>query len=498
MIASAFFRGALYNMTYMHSSSSKRRTLVKRIVAYAAMTVAVLALSAVLVLLMLGYRFNRYSGTIQQGGLVQFISQPSGASVFVGDIQLANKTRSKITLNPGTYLIKMQREGYQPWQKNATVKAGTVLWLNSARLVPDNPETTAVLPLASVASTSVRPGIDSFAILKKSTVPTITLVDIDGEEISQEAVDLPAARYHEAKKHRFTLGAWLDDRRLLVKHAYDGTQEWIVVDTDDVAKSYAVEAAPGAKPVEVIADPRSSERVLVLRSDGSVTLEDVSSGQTTPLPVEDVTHIAADGSTLFFTAALRGGGTSTNYLTLGKTEPRRLATYDTDQPVYLASGEYFGVRHVATAVGETVTIVKATAWPASDSDDPLRFETVKTVALPSAARAVDFKSQGRFVVISQRASQTTYDLELDAESDVSIVGAGKRPVKQPAWLDQFHYWSDAGGAMRQYEFDGSNQIDIVDVAPGFSAVYTSNDKYLYTIGKTDKGYQLQRTRMVLD
>lgn len=467
-------------------------------VAYAAMTAAVVGLSTVLVLLMLGYRFNRYSGTIQQGGLVQFISQPSGANVFIGDIQLANKTRSKITLNPGDYLIKMQREGYQPWQKSATVKAGTVLWLNSARLVPENPETTAVLPLAAVASTSAQSGVDTFAILKKSTTPTITLVGTDGDEISQETISFNTKQYHAAKKHRFTLGDWLNDRRLLVKHAYGSAQEWIVADTDDVTKSYAVEVVNSAEPVEVIADPRSSERVLVLRSDGSVTQEDVVSGERTVLPVKDVSDIAADGSTLFYVASLPGDNTSTNYLTLGKPEPRRIAIYDTDASVYLASDEYFGVRHLATTLGETVTVDRATAWPESDSDGPFRLETIKTVALSSRATAVDFKSQGRFVIIGQPTSQTTYDLEFKLESDVSIVGAKQRLARQPAWLDPFHYWSDAGGALRQYEFDGSNQTDIVDVAPGFSAVYSPNNEYLYTIGKTASGYQLQRTKMILD
>ena len=481
----------------MQSPSSKRRQFIKRVVAYFLMTISVIVLSTVLVLLMLGYRFNRYSGTFQQGGLVQFISQPSGASVTVGDIQLQNKTRSKITLNPGDYLVKMQRPGYQTWQKNVTVKAGTVLWLNSAHLVPNDPQTDQVLELPTLASTSSRSGNDEFALLQSASKPAITLARIDGDSVKTRTITLESGSYHAAKTHRFTLADWLDDHHLLVKHAYAKSQEWIVVDTDHPSKSRQIAATDDSYPLKVIADPRSSGRVLVLWNDGTVTVDDLSSEKETTLPLSGIAEMSTDDDVLLYATEPAKGRVSTGYLTLGKAAPRTIASYPSKEPVHIAGGEYFDVHHLATTVGKTVTIVKTDDLPSSDSQDPLRTETVKTLSLSDEATRVDFKAQGRFIVVQQPLSQTTYDLELDVQSDVPIVGAKRAQSSALVWLDNFHFWSDTDGFMRQYEFDGTNQTDIVTVAPGFSAVYSPNQKYLYTIGKTAAGYQLQRTRMIL-
>jgi hypothetical protein len=81
----------------MYHSKNIRKKRAQLFFVYALMAVAVVVTVAALVLVMLGYRFNRYDGTIEQGGLVQFDSKPSGATVMLDDITLANRTASKVT-----------------------------------------------------------------------------------------------------------------------------------------------------------------------------------------------------------------------------------------------------------------------------------------------------------------------------------------------------------------------------------------------------------------
>ncbi len=483
----------------MQGTGLTRSALIRRIVSYTLMVVAVIGIATVLIFLMLGYRFNRYNGTIQQGGLVQFISQPSGASIKVGDIILAKKTRAKITLTPGDYLVTMQKAGYQDWKKNVVVKAGAVLWLNSARFVPNNPKTTSVLDMKTLDSMSARGNM--MALLQAKTTPTITLVNISGDTIKTEDVTVPSSLLPQVKTKTtpaYKLGDWLSNRYVLLERTVAGVSDWIVVDTDSPDQSIMIGASKNHLPLEVVSDPRSSGALLVRYSDGTVAQEVISSQNVTKLPLENVATMMSDNDTLFYVTTPHAGQVSSGYLTLGSTRARTLRTYETDKTVQISSGEYFSTRYIATSVGTTTYIDQIESLPSSDDQSPAVEATpLKTITTPSGVLFSGFKASGRFVILQQKDGLTTFDIELMKQSDTPIVGV-EHLSSQLKWLDQFHFWSDANGYMRQYEFDGTNQVDIVAVAPGFAADYSSNGKYLYTIGKSATGFSLQQTKMILN
>jgi hypothetical protein len=99
----------------MYRAPSKRQQRLKLIGIYSLMTLGVGILVTFLVFIMLGYRFNRDTSSIQQGGLVQFASRPTDAQVTIGSAKLGARTPSKITTNPGNYTVKMNRSGYKGW-----------------------------------------------------------------------------------------------------------------------------------------------------------------------------------------------------------------------------------------------------------------------------------------------------------------------------------------------------------------------------------------------
>ena len=141
----------------MYKTPSKRSQLIQRVVVYSAMTIGVVVLVTFLVFIMLGYRFNRDTSSIQQGGLVQFASRPIDASVTVGNAKLTDLTPSKITMNPGTYDVKMSKKGYQDWTKNVDVCSGEVLWPNYAQLVPNNVATEGLTTFDAIAGMKSSP-----------------------------------------------------------------------------------------------------------------------------------------------------------------------------------------------------------------------------------------------------------------------------------------------------------------------------------------------------
>ena len=163
----------------MYRAPSKKTLLIRRIAIYAGMTISVVTVVTLLVFVMLGYRFNRDTSTIQQGGLVQFNSKPEGASVTIGKANLSDTTPSKITVNPGDYDVKMQLAGYLPWEKNVTIEAGEVLWLNYTQLVPTNIETENIATFNSVAQAETSPNGKFYAVVSQRAQPTVTFVELN-------------------------------------------------------------------------------------------------------------------------------------------------------------------------------------------------------------------------------------------------------------------------------------------------------------------------------
>ncbi|HKZ35290.1 MAG TPA: PEGA domain-containing protein [Patescibacteria group bacterium] len=85
-----------------------------------------------------GYRPSLQTGSLQGTGLLAANSTPRGASVLIND-KLTTATDDTLNLPPGEYKIKIQQDGYIPWEKTLTIEAELVTQTNT-RLFPSVPD----------------------------------------------------------------------------------------------------------------------------------------------------------------------------------------------------------------------------------------------------------------------------------------------------------------------------------------------------------------------
>ncbi len=86
-----------------------------------------------------GFKPNFKKGSIDRTGLIVAKSQPTGANVYI-DGRLNNATDTNINyLEPKTYKIRIEKDGYTPWEKNVEIKADLATEIN-ALLFPLAPE----------------------------------------------------------------------------------------------------------------------------------------------------------------------------------------------------------------------------------------------------------------------------------------------------------------------------------------------------------------------
>jgi hypothetical protein len=186
------------------------------------------------------------------------------------------------------------------------------------------------------------------------------------------------------------------------------------------------------------------------------------------------------------------------YLSEGATKGRALRTFSDDATtaLHMTLSKYFGSTYISVVHGEQMEIVTGDL-PRSDSNQTLSLEAVTSVPIPAGTQYLSSQTKGRFIVAQQGATYVVYDLELKKMTKTTLRGVS--PVTtELKWIDGYTMWSDQDARLRLYEFDGANQQDIMAVAPGFSALITPNNKYLYCITKSEDGqYHLSRVQLII-
>jgi hypothetical protein len=101
-----------------------------------------------------GYRFDPQDNSFSPKGLLVIKSAPDGAQIYInGDLDTA--TNATISLDPGTYDVHVQKEGYLPWDKRLTIKKEEVTE-STAHLFKSVPSLSAVTFAGSINPTPSR------------------------------------------------------------------------------------------------------------------------------------------------------------------------------------------------------------------------------------------------------------------------------------------------------------------------------------------------------
>ncbi len=153
----------------------------KTILILSTILIVVGALTYVTTLFIRGYRPNLQKpglGFVPTGLLVAN-SDPKGASVYIDD-KLATATDDTLNLPPEEYNIRIEKDGYLPWNKTLTIKKEVVTQTN-ATLFKSTPDlsplsnTGAINPTVSADRTKIVYGVEAAS---KETKNGIWLLDL--------------------------------------------------------------------------------------------------------------------------------------------------------------------------------------------------------------------------------------------------------------------------------------------------------------------------------
>lgn len=478
---------------------NKRRLRLQLTFVYGIMILAVVAIVAVLVLVVQGYRFNRFDGKLEQGGLVQFDSQPSGATVSADNSVLANKTASKIVLSAGNHTITIGKDGYSTWKKDVVVKPGTVLWLNYALLFPTNPKVSTAAKFTAVASAVPSPNKHLMAVMTDGTTPEINLTTLNTDTPVSTKITIPAAAYTqpaEGVSQSFTIMEWdKDSNLLLVKHTVNDTQEYISVDTRDAARSVNVSGGLGVSVAAMHYALNDSNVVYMLTNTHELRRGSISSMTLSGPLASNVSHFSVSEPNIIVYETLADANDQriVGYVSSDSNKAKVLSSYSDlgDATLLASSNSYYGEHYVAILHGTTLDILQGDL-PSSNSNAVLSLDHYASLTVADSGDYLNFSpDNNRMVYVAKGNHVTTYDLELKNAATTSLQAPLTRDVQ---WIDGYHMMS-ANKDGYYYDYDGTNSQKFASNVLDLPAALESGNKYLYYFTKTDTQTLLNRVRM---
>lgn len=486
----------------MPKKITKRRLRLQLTFVYGIMILAVVAIVAVLVLVVQGYRFNRYDGRLEQGGLVQFDSQPSGATVAADNSELANKTASKIVLSAGNHTVAISKNGYSTWKKDVIVKPGTVLWLNYALLFPTNPKVNTVTKYTSVASALPSPNEHTMAVLADGATPEITLTTLNTDSPVTTKLTVPASAYTqpvEGAAQSFSLVEWdKDSHLLLMKHAVNDVQEYISVDTRDASRAVNVSGGLGVNAASMHYALNDNNIVYMLTAAHELRRASISSMTLSGPLASDVSSFSVSESNVIIYETLPDANDQriVGYISSDSSKAKVLSSYSGlgDTALLASSGSYYGDHYVAILHGTTLDILQGDL-PASDNNAVLSLAHYASLSVAGGADYLDFSpDNNRMVYVAKGTRVTTYDLELKGSATTTLQAPLTRDIQ---WLDGYHMMS-ANKDGYYYDYDGANSQKFASNVLDLPAALESGNKYLYYFTKSGTETALNRVRMTTD
>jgi hypothetical protein len=455
---------------------------------------------AATILLYQSYGFGIKGGAVVQNGLTFFSSQPSPANIYINNV-LKDQTNTRLALNEGIYNIKLTREGYRDWQRTIEVDGGSVHHFDYPFLVPTSTTTKDIAALAPPPLATQSPDRRWLLLEQPDSLSQFTLYDFkNAQKPVTTTVSLPANVLSDATgSESLALVEWADDnRRVLLKHSFDDTYEYILLDRAEPDQSVNVSTALSANPPSLsLLDKKYDQYYLFDQAAG--TLQSASLSEPTPKSVlQNVIAFKSysDNMVLYATNTNAPAGKVAIRLTDGKqTYPIR--TFDAGSTYLLDLTEYSRKLYVvAGAANQNKVYIYA------DPVGQLRKPNTTAVSPEQVLHVtgptyVSFSTSAQYIMAQNGTQFGVYDIENSKGYNYNSDAPLDAPQTHANWMDGNRLSYVSGGKLTFFDYDNLNHQSLMAANSNYLPAFTSNYAYVYTFTApaTDGKVQLQQTSL---
>ncbi|MBQ6355165.1 PEGA domain-containing protein [Candidatus Saccharibacteria bacterium] len=449
----------------MDRERKKRLHTWKIILTDAIIVILVASLAVVLSFIAMGYKFDD-DGKLDQSGLLQAESTPTGATVIIDGEAMFLHTNMNHLLPEGDHEVRLEREGYDSWQNTVAIKSGKLYKLDYPRLFKQDREVKTIKNFGDKALDFFLTSPDrKNALYRETDSSNWSIIKIDKDDPEITEFDMSAV------PGEFVGLVWSDDGdKVLTKWNKDGIIEYWLIDLAkpdnplEINKEFGLEFSK----MRFI----NGSELLGLES-GNLRKVSISDRAVSRVLIDQVADFYNDNQEIVY---VLDKDDSSDKRTVGlyrsdaKTEVIKKTTADN---VLVAVSEYLGEQYVGVSSGSKIEIFHEK-------------ETVAKVKLDFVPEEASARI-GRLMTFSAKSSDGGTNLAVfDAER--GEIFNFKLESQDFFWLDDYLIGNVAEDKLYARDFDGTNRRELSSsAASNFDAVISKNNRWLYYLASNDAG-----------
>lgn len=517
-------------MDFEERERQRKRQFIKVAIAELGMVLSVVAIVVVATLASMGF-FVSSDGSIEQSGVMQIRSMPTGATVTLDGSTLFSHTNLSRTMAAGAHQIKLSKDGYDTWEKTISMTSGILIRLYYPRLFLLNRTPETVNNLAqSLAFYSVSSDYNNILYAATGKMEWI-LVNVRNDEVKTTKLDVSAVL---AQPTTDTTGAvvgvapttfdgtveimeWSESgEQVLTKVTRAGETEWILVNLKDLANSLNLTREFKMKFSQVEMANGSAGQLFALEGQRlrRVNVADKSISNTL---LSDVLSFASAEANVAYV-------TMSQVIKEGEVQKKRIGVYRdgekggtlvtevlASQQVLVELSKYSGDYYLSYVVDDVMTVLYGSLPSYSETDTELTSlkYLFEPTPLPEVPTSLSVGPDGEQVLARREATLMVADFEMmDVASYKMAAGARwlvdgmlSAVVDQELWV-----WDYDGENLRvlvgqkntedgaEDNVDSENDATSVVLA-NYPAAIASNNRWLYYVVQTPTGYELVREKI---
>lgn len=521
-------------MDFEERERQRRRQMIGTIIAEVGMFFAVVAIVVVATLAAMGF-FVSSDGTIEQSGLIQIHSLPTGSTVELDGSTLFSRTNLSRSLTAGEHKIKISRDNYDSWQKNVKMYSGMLIRLYYPRLFLNNRTQETMQHLGKDLDFFVPSKDYAYILYAEANSTKWQLLNIKGDEVRTSVLDmstvLPGVK-DQVFSGRVVDLKWSENSdRALIKTEAEGKKEWILVDLRDVSRSLNLTKTFGLEFAQVEMIDDSAAQLFVLENN-QLRRINIADQSISRVLLNDVESFAAEGTNIIYVANGIGENDEKNKIVGvyrdGERNGTTIARLKADDRVRVALTKYFDEDYMAFAVNDRMTVYYGTlpSYRENVADtDFLNFKVLlDEVEIGLMPSEISVSEEGEYLAMHDGKNFSVVDL------DMGDLYKYESSIDRVNWLNESMLFATVDGKLEVWDFDNTNHRTLVALqeqkaqedgategqdgqniqdelrfaavttlskypVANYSVVVANNNRWLYYLVKKDSGYTLVREKV---
>lgn len=465
----------------------QRAHQIRLLVGYVLLAIAVGLAATVLMYQARGFGYRE--GRVVQNGLVFVQSTPGSAAIDLNG-RRSGTTNARLSLEAGSYTMKLSRNGYHDWQRALTVEGGSVEHFTYPFLVPRalTPVTLASYDQAPVLTTQ-SPDRRWLLVQQPGQIGSFDIFDAEEPEQvggTRRAAAIPAGLFTlpVADDRSLQLVDWSNNNEhVIFRHTAGGQAEYILFAHESPAESVNLTRTLGLTPDMILSlQDKKYDRYFVhdtaARTLSTISLRDP---QMVPMLTNVLAFKSYGTDTVLYTSALPAQPDRVQVRIYQDKRQHVLRTLPAGDTYLLGLSRYDNAWMVMTGVP-----AESRVYIYRNPVDALRRDPDRAVVPAAVLKApqpssVAFSANSQLMMAQGGTTFAVYDAEYDRSHTYSMEQPMDAPQTKAAWLDSHHLHYVSGGKALIFDYDGTNLRTLVNQTSALAPLYDTGYATLYSL-----------------